>query len=51
MDVGWWMMDVFFNAKNARIFFIKLKLMSATALRSAKGGNIFGVDELMTDDG
>jgi hypothetical protein len=21
MDVGWWMMDVFFNARSARLFF------------------------------
>lgn len=47
MEDGCRMMDVFFYAKSARLFLIILKLMGAKARRSAKGRNIFEVDELM----
>ena len=43
MEDGGWRMDDFFSAKSAKIFFMLMMLMSARALRSAKGCCVFFV--------
>ena len=58
MEDGGWkiedgcrMVDVFLTPGAPGFFLIILMLMGTKALRSAKGRNIFGVDELMMDAG